>query len=104
MIGVEDEEVSPFSDGEVEEIFHVSTGKPSTPTLPGNFHVWSKQGGTNRDGMYYSSFFDGNRALHGYPDVPPYAASHGCVRIPFWNALWVYDHAPIGIQVLVYNS
>jgi len=92
------------ADGEVEEIFHVSTGKPSTPTLPGNFHVWSKQGGTNRDGMYYSSFFDGNRALHGYPDVPSYAASHGCVRIPFWNALWVYDHAPIGIQVLVYNS
>jgi lipoprotein-anchoring transpeptidase ErfK/SrfK len=91
-------------DGQVDGILHVSTGKPSTPTLPGKFHVWTKQPGTNQEGMYNSSFFDGNRALHGYPDVPSYAASHGCVRIPFWNALWVYHRAPIGIEVLVYNS
>src|SRR5437588_271928 len=91
-------------DGQVDGILHVSTGKPSTPTVTGTFHVWTKQPGTNQEGMYNSSFFDGNRALHGYPDVPSYAASHGCVRIPFWNALWVYDRAPIGIEVLVYNS
>jgi lipoprotein-anchoring transpeptidase ErfK/SrfK len=90
-------------DGEPQGILHISSGKPSTPTHPGDFHVWTKQPGTNRDGMYNSSFFDGNRALHGYPDVPSYAASHGCVRIPFWNALWVYDRAPVGIEVLVYN-
>src|SRR2546423_10679587 len=90
-------------DGTITGILHISSGKPSTPTYPGRFHVWSKQPGTNSDGMYNSSFFDGNRALHGYPDVPAYAASHGCVRIPEWNALWVYDRAPIGIEVLVYG-
>jgi len=90
--------------GRLIAILHTSTGKPSTPTRPGDFHVWSKQPGTNAEGMYYSSFFDGNRALHGYPEVPPYAASHGCVRLPFWHARWVYDRAPIGIEVLVYNS
>jgi lipoprotein-anchoring transpeptidase ErfK/SrfK len=80
----------------------VSTGKPSTPTLPGWFRVWTKQPGTNDKGMYYSSYFDGSRALHGYPEVPPYAASHGCVRMPFWDALYVYNLAPIGIGVVVH--
>jgi hypothetical protein len=90
-------------EGQVHDVIHVSTGKPSTPTYPGDFHVWTKQAGTNSKGMYYSSFFDGNRALHGYPEVPSYAASHGCVRMPFWVAIWVYDRAPYGIQVLVYS-
>jgi lipoprotein-anchoring transpeptidase ErfK/SrfK len=89
-------------DGEIRSIIHVSTGKPSTPTLPGWFHVWTKQPGTNDKGMYFSSFFDGSRALHGYPEVPPYAASHGCVRMPFWDALYVYNLAPIGIGVIVH--
>jgi hypothetical protein len=89
--------------GRIAGILHASTGKPSTPTRPGNFRVWSKQPGFNSEGMFYSSFFDGNRALHGYHDVPVYAASHGCVRLPFWHARWVYNRATIGTQVLVYN-
>ena len=32
-------------DGEVEDIIHVSTGKPSTPTRDGSFHVFSKLAG-----------------------------------------------------------
>jgi lipoprotein-anchoring transpeptidase ErfK/SrfK len=89
--------------GTIVDILHVSTGKPSTPTHPGRFHVDQKQPGFNRDDMYYSSFFDGNRALHGYAEVPSYAASHGCVRIPYWNAKWTYNRAPLGILVYVYN-
>jgi lipoprotein-anchoring transpeptidase ErfK/SrfK len=88
--------------GKIIDILHVSTGKPSTPTIPGQFHVDLKVPGFNQDGMYYSSFFDGNRAMHGYAEVPSYAASHGCVRMPYWNAKWVYNRAPIGIFVWVY--
>jgi hypothetical protein len=89
-------------DGKVRSIFHVSSGKPSTPTFPGQFHVDQKVPGYNQKEMYYSSFFDGNRALHGYADVPSYPASHGCVRMPIWSAIWVYNHAPYGILVDVY--
>jgi N-acetylmuramoyl-L-alanine amidase len=32
--------------------------------------------------MFYSTFFIGAFAIHGYPSVPPYPASHGCVRTP----------------------
>jgi lipoprotein-anchoring transpeptidase ErfK/SrfK len=44
-------------------------------------------------------------ALHGYTQVPPYPASHGCVR--FTNAaidfIWNTNLAPIGTTVWVYG-
>jgi L,D-transpeptidase catalytic domain/Putative peptidoglycan binding domain len=90
-------------DGEVENIIHVSTGKPSTPTRDGTFHVYSKLAGYSPKQLYYPSFFDGERAIHGWTDVPDYAASHGCVRIPYWVALWMFDQDPVGTPVLVYH-
>jgi peptidoglycan hydrolase-like protein with peptidoglycan-binding domain len=90
-------------DARIASIFHVSSGKPSTPTYPGRFHVGQKEPGYNQKQMYYSSFFDGNRAMHGYADVPSYAASHGCVRMPIWSAKWVYARASLGMLVYVYN-
>jgi lipoprotein-anchoring transpeptidase ErfK/SrfK len=90
-------------DGEVTGVFHVSTGKPSTPTRDGLFRVNRKIAGYSGHHLYYPSYFDGNRALHGWPDVPTYAASHGCVRIPYWNALWVYGLADLGTRVVVYH-
>jgi hypothetical protein len=90
-------------DGEVENIIHVSTGKPSTPTRDGSFHVFSKLAGFSSKQLYYPSFFDGGRAIHGWTDVPTYAASHGCVRIPYWVALWMFDQDPIGTPVIVYH-
>jgi hypothetical protein len=88
--------------GEITNILHVSTGKPSTPTRDGTFSVVRKIAGFSPHQLYYPSYFDGNRALHGWPDVPTYAASHGCVRIPYWNAIWVYGLAAYGTRVAVY--
>jgi len=90
-------------DGEVENIIHVSTGKPSTPTRDGSFHITSKLAGYSPKQLYYPSFFDGERAIHGWTDVPTYAASHGCVRIPYWVALWMFDQDPVGTPVFVYH-
>src|SRR6202035_5339427 len=39
-------------------------------------------------------------ALHGGP-LPGYAASHGCVRMPFDFAAKVFDKAPMGMRVIV---
>jgi peptidoglycan hydrolase-like protein with peptidoglycan-binding domain len=43
-------------------------------------------------------------AIHGYPDVPAYPASHGCVRISnaAMDQLWTSDLLPIGGSVWVY--
>ncbi len=43
------------------------------------------------------------RALHGWTEIPTYAASHGCVRIPYWNAQWVYGLADYGTRVVIYH-
>ena len=90
-------------DGEIAAILHVSTGTPSTPTRDGVFRVARKIAGFSPNRLYYPSYFDGNRALHGWTEVPTYAASHGCVRIPYWNALWVYRLADYGTRVAVYH-
>jgi lipoprotein-anchoring transpeptidase ErfK/SrfK len=90
--------------GAVTSISHISTGKPSTPTHDGSFRVYRKVATLTGGGLYWPSYFDGLRALHGYVEVPTYPASHGCVRIPYWNAKWVYRHAPIGTRVIVYHT
>ena len=43
-------------------------------------------------------------AIHGYENVPPYPASHGCVRVTIeaMNHLWETDALPIHTTVLVY--
>ncbi len=89
--------------GSITDVIHVSTGKPSTPTPDGSFHVFSKLAGFSSHGLYYPSFFNGERAIHGWVDVPPYAASHGCVRLPYWHAKWIYGLATLGTRVLVYH-
>jgi hypothetical protein len=89
--------------GRVQRIYLISSGKPSTPTVVGSFRVYSKQFGTNSHGMLHSSYFIGGYALHGYPSVPVYPASHGCLRVPIPDALSLYNWIVIGTPVDVYS-
>ena len=82
--------------------YHASSGKPSTPTVFGTFHFYLKTPGTNAKGMVDSSYFIGGYAIHGYADVPAYAASHGCVRVPIPNALQIYSWIDVGDPIFVY--
>jgi lipoprotein-anchoring transpeptidase ErfK/SrfK len=89
-------------DGAVTNILHVSTGAGGA-TRDGTFRVHRKLAGFSANRLYYPSYFDGLRALHGWTEVPTYAASHGCVRIPYWNAIWTYRLATYGTRVVVYH-
>ena len=58
--------------------------------------------GTHFDGarMPYAMFFRGGYAMHqGY--VPPFAASHGCIRLPGQMAPRFFENAPVGTPVTV---
>jgi hypothetical protein len=85
------------------KILTASSGKPSTPTVFGNFHFYSKSPGFNARGMYYSNYFVGGYAIHGYVDVPVYPASHGCIRIPIPSAISVYKWIRLGNAIYVYK-
>lgn len=64
----------------------------------------SKPPGTHFDGarMPYCMHFNGGYAMHeGY--VPPYAASHGCIRLPRGMAHRFFNAAREGTPVIVKN-
>ncbi|MGH2774557.1 MAG: L,D-transpeptidase family protein [Actinomycetota bacterium] len=88
--------------GKVKWILHTSTGAGGA-TRDGVFRMHRKVAGYSPNRLYYPSYFDGLRAIHGWPEVPNYPASHGCARIPMWAAVWAYNNAPIGKQVRVYH-
>jgi L,D-transpeptidase catalytic domain len=98
-------QVMALIDGDrVVATFHVSTGKPSTPTVRGTYHFYSKQPGTNSHGMYMSVYFIRGYATHGYPSVPMHeAASHGCVRNPIPFSVYIYNWIHLGDAIHVYN-
>ena len=58
--------------------------------------------GSHFDGarMPYAMFFRSGYAMHqGY--VPPFAASHGCIRLPGQMAVRFFENAPVGTSVTV---
>ncbi|HEY2778160.1 MAG TPA: L,D-transpeptidase family protein [Gaiellaceae bacterium] len=86
--------------GRVTLIVPTSTGATGN-TPVGVWHVYRKVAGYDWV-LYYPSYFLRGFAVHGYPDVPPYPASHGCARIPLWIATTVYGEMPDGSTVYVY--
>src|SRR5207244_4348779 len=56
----------------------------------------------SRLGMLFNPlYFNGGIAIHGAPSVPPYPASHGCVRIPLGASHWFPALVPNGTPVYV---
>jgi lipoprotein-anchoring transpeptidase ErfK/SrfK len=97
-----------IQDDQVTRAIHVSTGKPSTPTPIGSFEVYehvAKWWSTPfQEWLLWASPFVGGVAMHQYPDVPVYAASHGCVRVTQYDAKWLWDFVSVGIPVRVIAS
>lgn len=83
----------------------VSTGKPSTPTPPGSYHVYAKiprwWSTPFHKWLPWAIPFVGGIAFHEFPEVPAYPASHGCVRQSFAVARWTFDFAKVGMPVRV---
>jgi L,D-transpeptidase catalytic domain len=86
----------------VVAIYPISSGKPSTPTILGNFRVYSKVPGYLPDGMYFSNFFISGYAIHGYDPAPDFPASHGCMRLPIQDAISIFGWLAIGNWVDTY--
>jgi lipoprotein-anchoring transpeptidase ErfK/SrfK len=87
-------------------IVPVSTaGLPGHFTPVGRFAVYRKVAGYDPSPLgtlYDPMYFTGGYAIHGNPSVPPYPASHGCVRVPMWIAPHLFDTNPYGETVYVY--
>jgi PKD repeat protein len=88
--------------GRVVRVVHVSTGATGN-TPVGRWHIYSKVPGTLPTGMFDSNFFLRGFAIHGYPSVPTYPASHGCVRTPLWAAPILFASSYYGETIYIYH-
>ena len=74
----------------------VSSGKPSTPTPPGNYRVYAKierwWSVPFREWLPWALPFVGGIAYHEFQEVPTFPASHGCVR-------QLVDGSPLDVQL-----
>lgn len=89
---------------------NISTGRPGHRTPNGEFKTgpvkermhYSRK--YNNAPMPYSIQVNGDVFFHGYSSVPPYPASHGCVRIPLGRknpARYLYSWAEVGVDAKI---
>ncbi|HWH20583.1 MAG TPA: L,D-transpeptidase [Solirubrobacterales bacterium] len=83
-------------------IYPVSTGKPSTPTITGHYEFYRQEPGVNSEGMVDSFYWHNGYAVHGYAEVPNYAASHGCVRTFIADQPRIYESFHFGESIYVW--
>lgn len=88
--------------GRVITVVHVSTGAGGA-TRDGTYRFFRRVNGYSPNRLYYPVYFDGLRAIHGWPSVPTYPASHGCVRVPMWTAKWLSQKVDLGHRIVIYH-
>jgi hypothetical protein len=102
--------------GEVERILSISSGNEKryfdqgkwqiAHTPRGRFRIERKINGVRKStlgSLYYPNYFHQGVAIHGSLLVPPYPASHGCVRIPRFADREFFRLVPLGTEVFVYD-
>ena len=89
-------------DNRVDRVFHISSGAGGR-TPSGAFRVYRKERMSwsvpFSTWMPWASYFTGGIAMHAYPSVPEYPASHGCVRMMARDAPLMYAFATYGTPI-----
>jgi peptidoglycan hydrolase-like protein with peptidoglycan-binding domain len=95
--------ILPISSGNGEE-YCVDGECDIAVTPPGSFSIGRKAEGLEiapLGELWWPMYFNGGIAIHGSPSVPPYPASHGCIRIPMYAAPTLYDQVGRGTAVIL---
>ena len=104
-------------DGKIQEILDASSASGQTYTVDGDvrlavtpqgsFVIQRKIDGWRKSKLgllYRPAYFTGGYALHGAYSVPPFPASHGCIRITTTAMDRWFAKLPVGTPFLVYRS
>ncbi|MFL5881539.1 MAG: peptidoglycan-binding protein [Actinomycetota bacterium] len=104
-------------DGRIEQILDASSASGQNYTVDGDvrlavtplgsFRIQRKIDGWRQSKLgllYRPAYFIGGYALHGAYSVPPFPASHGCIRVTTTAMDRWYNRLPVGTPMLVYRS
>ncbi len=106
-----------IKDQEVEAVVPVSSGNGETyrsargtavraRTPEGGYEFYKRYEGwriSYLGGLYRPFYFRGGYAIHGSKSVPPYPASHGCVRVELHDMDYLTTKLELGMPVFVYG-
>jgi lipoprotein-anchoring transpeptidase ErfK/SrfK len=90
----------------------VSTGKKSTPTIPGVFKIQSKREldrmrgvGYDVPNVPYTMYYHGGYAIHGayWHNKFGTPVSHGCTNVAVDHAEWLFNWSSIGTSVVIHE-
>jgi len=98
--------VVPVSTGNGESFKNYTGRNVQARTPRGDFAVYKNHSGWHRSdlgSMYNPWYFYGGYAIHGSSSVPPWPASHGCVRVTTWDANFLSHHLSLGVPVHVWD-
>lgn len=99
--------VVPVSTGNGERFVNWSGRTVTARTPTGEFSFYRHVDGARESylgTLWRPWYFYGGYAIHGSSSVPAHPASHGCVRIPNWEADWFASELAIGMTVSVYRG
>jgi putative peptidoglycan binding protein/L,D-transpeptidase-like protein len=104
-------------DGRIQEILDASSASGQSYTVGGdvrlavtplgNFQIQRKIDAWRKSKLgllYRPAYFTGGYALHGAYSVPPFPASHGCIRITITAMDRWFNRLPVGTPMLVYRT
>lgn len=91
----------------VRWVMDTSTGKVAGTTPAGHHRVYRQIDGYHSAPLgvlYRPKYIFEGVAVHGFPSVPSYPASHGCIRVTNASMDWLWSSGamPIGTDVWIY--
>ncbi len=97
--------ILPISSGSDQTFKEAGEGLQIAVTPTGNFtffaHIWGLHK-SHLGELFNPVYFDkGGYAVHGELFVPPYGASHGCLRITIEDSKWFEKTVPLGSPILI---
>jgi len=97
--------ILPISSGANKPFREPEGGYGSAKTPLGNFkffaHIHGIHTGHLGDLFNPVYFEEAGYAVHGDTEVPPFNASHGCLRIPIRDSEWFEENVPLGSPLLI---
>ncbi|HZS90822.1 MAG TPA: L,D-transpeptidase family protein [Chloroflexota bacterium] len=134
MVSIGEQVLRAYQDGQLVMSTYVTTGRPELPTVTGHFYIYEKvtpfqfispwppgspyyypptwikywmpfyQGYGLHDAWWRAHYGPGTNVTGDGPGSSEPTGTHGCVNIPFANAQWLWNWAPVGTPVVVYGG